>query len=111
MDVSMKRTLKLGIGRETVDVTVQVFWPKEEERAWSCDWQIDWPDRRRTNSGHGVDAIQALLGALQMIGAEINCSDERKSGKLTWGHDWSGYGFPVPNGIRDVLAGDDATYF
>jgi hypothetical protein len=30
--------------------------------------------------------------------------------KLSWDDNWSGYGFPVPGNIRDLLAGDDKKY-
>jgi hypothetical protein len=62
---------------------------------------------QRTNSGRGTDTIQALLNALQMVGTEIYCSEEHRSGKLSWDDNWSGYGFPVPGNIRDLLAGND----
>jgi hypothetical protein len=60
--------------------------------------------------GRGTDAIQALLNALQMVGTEIYCSEEHRSGKLSWDDNWSGYGFPVPGNIRDLLAGSDKKY-
>jgi hypothetical protein len=53
---------------------------------------------------------QALLNALQMVGTEIYCSEEHRSGKLSWDDNWSGYGFPVPGNIRDLLAGNDKQY-
>jgi hypothetical protein len=43
-----------------------------------------------------------------MVGTEIYCSEEHRSGNLSWDDDWSG--FPVPGNIRDLLAGDDKRY-
>jgi uncharacterized protein DUF6968 len=57
------------------------------------------------------DAIQALLHALEMIGAEIYTSEEHRSGRLVWSDGWKGYGFPVSGRIRDLLVGDDAKFF
>ena len=107
---SMERVLKLKSDEGFVDVVVDVFWPEQRHQSWFSDWKIMWPDRERRGSAGGSDAIQALFCALQIIGAEINCSDEHQAGLLSWGDDGAGYGFPVPHGIRDLLIGDDAKY-
>jgi hypothetical protein len=109
MDI-LRRTLKLRKHDTVRDVSIRISWPMNDEKAWNCHWEIDWPDRQRSNSGHGVDAIQALVHAFQMIGAELYCSDEHRSGELLWNDSWHGYGFPIPAGIRDLLVGDDAKY-
>jgi hypothetical protein len=108
---AVTRKLKLRQSGTERDVAIRVFWPTKDTGAWDCRWEIDWPDRPRSNSGRGVDAMQALVQALQMVGAEIYCSDEHKSGRLLWEDGWAGYGFPVPGSIRDLLAGDDGKYF
>lgn len=108
MSTAITRILKLRKGPDPQDVPVRIFWPINDKHAWDCRWEIVWPDRLRSNSGRGVDAIQALGHALQMIGTEIYCSEEHRSGHLVWTEGWSGYGFPVPAGIRDLLVGDDA---
>jgi hypothetical protein len=46
-----------------------------------------------------------------MVGSEIYASSEHQSGQLTWTESRTGYGFPVPQNIRNVLVGDDANYF
>ena len=58
----------------------------------------------------GVDAVQALLFALQMIGAEVYTSSQHQSGRLEWLERGRGYGFPVPDNIRDLLVGDDKRF-
>ena len=83
---AITRNLKLNIRGAALDVPVRVFWPVEDKGGWDCRWEIVWPDRQRTNSGRGSDAIQALLNALQMAGTEIYCSGEHRSGALSW-HD------------------------
>ena len=55
--------------------------------------------------------MQALILALNMIGSEIYTSDYHKLGNLRSSDPWQGYGFPVPKSLRDLLEGDDATYF
>ncbi len=112
MDEFIMRKLRLhrsGVDVD-VDVLIRLFWPTRNKEAWYCRWEIDWPDRQRVNSAGGVDAIQALLLALSMIGAELYCSDEHQSVGLSWGQDWIGYGFPLPANLRDLLIGDDAKY-
>jgi hypothetical protein len=56
------------------------------------------------------DAIQALMSALTMIGAEIYSSEAHKAGALTWSDEWSGHGFPVMASLRDALRGDDRRF-
>lgn len=104
------RTLKLR-NRDTVhDIVVRIFWPITDDKAWDCRWEIVWPNGTRTNSGRGVDAIQALVNTLTMIGAEIYSSEAHKAGQLSWSDDWSGYGFPVMANLRDMLGGDDKRF-
>jgi hypothetical protein len=55
----------------------------------------------------GVDSFQALILALQTIGAEIYASAYHKAGSLKWAERYRGYGFPVGGNLRDLLIGDD----
>ena len=54
--------------------------------------------------------MQALLLALQMIGAELYSSKHHDAGELVWEGEGGGYGFPVPRTISDLLVGDDAVF-
>jgi hypothetical protein len=110
MPEPMQRMLRLRSGTGCADVLILIHWPEPRENSWFADWSIGWPDRERKGSAGGADAIQALLVALNMVGSELYCSAEHQAGRLGWADDWSGYGFPVPNGMRDVLTGDDAQY-
>jgi hypothetical protein len=58
----------------------------------------------------GVDSVQSLLLAFQMIGADLYTSSYHKSGRLMFDEPGQGYGFPVPNSLRDLLIGDDRKY-
>src|SRR5262245_48032629 len=104
---AMSRVLTMSSAGRTVEVPVRIFWPAEDKAAWSCRWEIEWPGRKRANAARGVDAIQALINALQMVGSEIYCSEQDQTGRLSWSRKWTGYGFPVPSNIRDLLVGDD----
>lgn len=105
-----ERLLKLSDRGGTVDVSVRIFAPEQEARSWSCRYEILWPDGKRTANAHGVDSTQALLVALQMIGAELYTSDHHKAGRLMFDEPGRGYGFPVTQSLRDLLVGEDAKY-
>ena len=88
----------------------RIFAPERAEIDWSCQVEIDWPDGTVTGVATGVDAVQALDLALKMVGAQNYASDHHRSGRLEWLHPREGYGFPVPNNMRDMLIGDDKRY-
>lgn len=105
------RTLNLRQGNVDGEIAIRIFAPKQRDpRAWSCRYEIDWPEGRKAMDAWGVDSIQALLVALHMIGADIYTSSYHKSGSLFSEAPGRGYGFPVPSSLRDLLEGDDATY-
>ena len=105
------RTLTLRNGHNNIDIPIHVFAPVQQgDREWSCAYEIDWPEGTHKFAAHGVDSVQAIELVLKMIGTEIYTSDYHKSGKLSSGESWQGYGFPVPNNMRDLLIGDDAKY-
>ena len=102
------RLLRLPKGER---VSVGIHAPEESDRSWICRYEIGWPEGKAERWGGGVDAVQALLSALQMIGAELNTSKQHQSGALVWLSPNRGYGFPVPQNIRDLLVGDDKKSF
>lgn len=104
------RFLRLRRGGAEVDVPIHIFAPIRDGRAWACRYEIDWPSGKRKRSIAGWDAVQALVLALQAIGAEIYGSEYHASGNLMWEKEGRGYGFPVPHTIRDLLIGDDAGF-
>jgi hypothetical protein len=110
MASAMTRILKLQKDGVVCEVPVRIFWPVAGEAAWDCRWEIDWPEQPRSNSGRGIDAVQALFNALTMVGAELYCSDAHKAGQLTWDKEWLGYGFPVSPNLRDMLMGEDKRF-
>jgi hypothetical protein len=102
------RILRLRRGGVQDEVPIQIFAPRPDGRAWSCQYEIGWPGGARRRSIFGLDGVQALLLAFEAIGAEIYTSDHHASGQLLWEREGRGYGFPVPQNIRDLLIGDDA---
>jgi hypothetical protein len=97
-------------GNQQVEIAVRLFLPVEVDGVWTCRYEIDWPDKMRGKSVGGADSMQALLGALKMIGSDIVASTYYASGEMTLKGSYRGCGFPVPNSIRDTLRGDDATF-
>jgi hypothetical protein len=104
------RILKLRELSEVVDIAVRIFAPERRGDAWFCRFEIDWPEGRQEADAWGADSVQAIVLALQMIGANIYSSSYHKSGKLMHEAPGRGYGFPVPASIRDLREGDDALY-
>jgi hypothetical protein len=106
------RELTLRAGALTQKIVIQVFSPEKSiNGSWSCRYEIGWPDKKKIVEAGGFDAMQALISALQMIGADLYATNYHKAGQLFWDKPGQGYGFPVTSGLRDLLVGEDAKYF
>lgn len=106
------RILKLERPEGNIEIPIRIFAPEQQEDgAWSCHYETNWPEGKQTMTAWGADSVQALHVALNMIGAEIYSSSYHKSGDLIWEAPGKGYGFPVPPSLRNLLEGDDALYF
>ncbi|HEX7881261.1 MAG TPA: hypothetical protein VF499_00795 [Afipia sp.] len=105
----MTRTLRLK-DKPATPIEVRVFMPVQDDMDWSCAFSIGWPDRTLDRKVFGIDAIQSVELALRMIGTELYASEYHKAGRLVWLKPGAGYGFPVPNIIRDTLVGEDRDY-
>lgn len=104
------RVLKLRRAEGDIDIPIRIFAPQPAEIDWSCTVEIDWPDEKTSMAIKGLDGIDAMMLALRIVGTEIYASDYHESGQLEWYELGKGYGFPVPNNMRDVLIGDDQRY-
>lgn len=104
------RTLFLSLPSGTFEVQIRIYAPEFSGVSWTCRYEADWPEGRRTMSADGFDSVQALLIAMQMIAADIYMSSYHKAGQISYRPDWRGYGFPVTNGMRDMLIGEDAKF-
>ncbi|QKP78728.1 hypothetical protein HT051_05365 [Methyloligella sp. GL2] len=106
------RELTLIDGERATRIPITIHLPQQaDDGAWSCRYEIGWPEVHRTFEALGADAIQSLVIALQMIGAELYTSTAHKEQKLKWEEAGSGYGFPVARALHDILEGDDAKFF
>jgi hypothetical protein len=104
------RLLTLRDDEAEREIPIHIHAPEKAEIDWICRFEIGWPDGKVERWGGGVDHVQALFSALEMIGALLYTSDQHRSGALMWLSPTCGYGFPVPQGIRDLLAGDDKKF-
>jgi hypothetical protein len=105
--IVLNRNLTLKSDGDEVIVPINIHLPVEDEVDWKCEFEIGWPTTVRKDYAFGVDAVQAVLLALQHIGIELYTSDAHKSGKLAWLEQGAGYGFPLPPTRRDLYEGDD----
>jgi len=105
------RLLTLRDEQRPAEIPITVHAPEETDGHWICRFEIGWPEGSLERYGAGQDAVQALVIALQMIGSHIYSSEYHESGRLAWYEERLGYGFPVANTIRDLLVGDDKTFF
>jgi hypothetical protein len=104
------RSLVLKSGNREVDIPIRIHAPERAPVDWVCRFDIGGPDGKAERWGTGVDAVQALMMALQMIGVEVYTSRHHEFGHLRWLAEGEGYGFPVSNNVRDLLEGNDAKY-
>jgi hypothetical protein len=105
------RKLRLVAPVGDVDVPVRLFAPVRSVDDWSCRYEIGWPHATAARAAYGVDAMQALTLAMQMISSELYASEAHQQGRLGWERAGEGYGFPPPATIRGELVGRDKTFF
>jgi hypothetical protein len=111
MDIA-NRSLRMRNGSAEIEIPIRIFAPVQKEAdAWSCQYQIGWPEGREAREIWGVDSMQAVVLAIEAIGSDIYTSTYHKAGVLFFDGPGKGYGFPVPGSLRDLLIGDDATFF
>lgn len=83
-----------------------------QQGSWTCRYEIGWPEGMRAIDVAGNDSMQALILAIHMIGAELYTSEYHRTGQLRDpANPEGGYGFPVPNSLRDLLVGSDRRFF
>ncbi|MDI3471056.1 MAG: hypothetical protein OJF62_003119 [Pseudolabrys sp.] len=105
------RVLTLTASGTRVHIGVSIFAPvKTAEGSWGCRYIVSWPDQPSDRTVYGFDSIQAVVHALQSIGAEIYTSNYHKAGQLSWDPPHKGYGFPVVPTFRNLLVGEDARH-
>lgn len=102
-----RRILRGGTSSCEVDVTVTIFAPAADGENWSCVYEIEWPDLTRRNTALGVDPMQALILAQQLVGAGLYAARPGQIQTLDWLADDGSLGFPLPPSLRGFARGDD----
>jgi len=54
-----------------VRIEIRVYQPIQFEKDWGCRYEIDWPEGSKVLIAYGLDALQALVIALKLIGTEL----------------------------------------
>jgi hypothetical protein len=93
---------------QNTQMEIRLFLPSLVDETWTCHYEIDWPTGTKDGFAAGVDAVQAIILAIQRIGAELYTSIYHRNAELVWERPDAGYGFLVPSNLRDLLKGDDA---
>lgn len=65
--------LEIGDADRAIDIVVRKPEPEPSGKAWTCRYEVDWPEGSKARDAYGLEALQALVLALEMIGAEILC--------------------------------------
>ena len=103
-----RRTLTLRQQGQDHPVEVTLAAPRFETGCWLCAYEIHWPSGPRRFYGAGADSMQALVIAMQMVSAELYTSAPGKAGELFFDTPGTGFGFPAPPSMRDLLTEEDA---
>ena len=98
------RSLELA-GETPGEVTVSIKQPVPDDDDYKCEYQIVGIGSGKVRYAIGADSMQALVLALQKIGADLYASEAAKQGRLTWFGSLD-LGFPVPDVIADLVPKD-----
>jgi hypothetical protein len=89
-------------GRDTV-LVVKIGIPQKfpDSSDYYVPYQIDGMGSETVRYAGGIDAVQALQGAMILIGADLYALNETLNRRLRWIGDEEGdLGFPMPNEIE-----------
>jgi hypothetical protein len=76
-------------------MVVRFYQPTQQPtEEYKCEYEIRWPERTRRRHAYGVDSIQALILAMNIVHVELTISDHYKAGQLTY-FSTSDLGLPV----------------
>ena len=91
-------------------VRVSIGKPEQfpDETDYYCPYQITGLGRQRVSYAGGIDGVQALILALEIIGAKLYTSKEAKGRLLSWEGATNGIlGFSVPANLADIVPHPD----
>jgi hypothetical protein len=90
--------------RGAVPIVVLIGQPQPfpDYEDYYCPFQLRGYGDERIRYAGGVDAVQALELALQMIGTILYTSREAQEKRLSW-NGAENLGFPVPKNLNDLV--------
>lgn len=91
-----------------VDITL--FQPMKVGDFWECEYEIHSLHARGQiyeGKATGLDALHALISALQSIGLRVYNSELSRQDKLMWIESGQGYGLIVPSEFINLYKGQD----
>ena len=100
------RELSLADG-SPVTVELGLPYADGENPDYVCPYRIRGMGSGRVRCSFGIDPIQALMLAMQVIGTDLYSSDEYRSGSLRWFKPHDDLGLPVLPSFEDVLPKED----
>jgi hypothetical protein len=95
VDGFIERRFDLG---QSSEVIVRFAPPVMVGDDFRCEYDIVWPDRTWSSKAPGVDAVQALILAMEKAHVELLASDEFRSGQLSW-FGSEDLGMPLPGNV------------
>ena len=107
VSTTARRALRGKTDKGDVEIAVTIFAPTADGANWSCVYEIEWPDLTRRNTALGVDPMQALILAQQLVGAGLYAARPGQIQTLDWLADDGSLGFPLPPSLRGFARGDD----
>lgn len=84
------------------ELTIFVPVLEEIDGAYKCAYAFHGWKEGTTRAGFGVDAVQALVSALNNAGALLYTSDEYERSRITWLGSGN-LGLPVVDSIADLV--------
>jgi hypothetical protein len=81
---------------ESIPYVVRIQRPLARDQNqvdWECTYEIEGPNDVRRQTIFGGDSMQALVGALLSLGAELQRATQRGEGRFTW-NNGRDLGFP-----------------
>jgi len=82
------------------DVSCRFFRPEPDGFSFRCRVEIEWPEGVRSKSAGGVDEVQALLLAMQLVHTDLLAARENDGRSVLWLDDRS-LGLPIAKSNRD----------
>jgi len=95
-----------GEGSVLVRIGMPLVTDETPYQESACPWRIDGVGSGKLRYAAGIDQVQSLRLALEMIGVTLYASEEYKTGRLKAfadSDDHGDLGFPVPRGYEDLV--------